>query len=402
MSTDRIGHDTDRPAPADPLRVLQVGPRVSGPDSRGGIATVMLLILEHDDPSIRQAHIPTFGEGTRVEKLRVGVIGILRAAREICARRVDVVHVHMSYKGSVLRKGIVLRIAQAAGVPTVLHCHSHGFTRWYDGLPRPARFGVRHLLHADRWLVLGARWADEYAHSLGIDPARVSVLHNPAIAARVRPGETARLAWPERPAGGARILFLGRLGERKGCYDLVSALARLPRDLQDRVHVVMAGDGDVEGVRRAAEEAGVGRLVTFPGWIDETTRASLLLDGDVLALPSYQEGLPMAVLEGMGGGLAVVTTPVGGLPEVIEDGVDGLFHEPGDAGALADLLARLIQEPDTRERLGRRAAETAQRFDVTRWHAALTDIWHDTARRAAGRGRSQRLLPPAKSSSRTR
>ena len=326
-----------------------------------------------------QEHAVTYDDGSVPHRVRLFSTGLCRVAERSLRHRVDVVHVHMSFKGSVVRKGLVLRAARAARVPTVLHAHSHGFTRWYASLPRYQQVAVRALLRPDRWIVLGARWAGEYPKHLGIDPARVSVLHNPTVAAPDPQGTTWN--WPgtgtgERPV---RFAFLGRLGERKGCYDLVEALALLPADVRSRIHIVMAGDGDVDGVRAAAEAAGVAGVLEFPGWIDQFTRAALLDSADVLLLPSHQEGLPMAVLEGMAAGLAVLTTPVGGIPDVLDDDVNGLLVPPGEPARLADALARLATDSELRERLGAAALATSADYDVSKWYAKLEQIWREVA-----------------------
>lgn len=368
-----------RHEPHRPLRVLQVGPQESSADSRGGIATVMSLILRHPGVDVVQEHAITYGDGSVPHRLRLGAGGMRKVAVRSLRHQADVVHVHMSFKGSVLRKGLALRIAQAAGVPTVLHAHSHGFTRWYTSLPSYQQIAVRTLLRADRWLVLGERWAGEYPQHLGIAPERITVLHNPTVPAPDPKGAT--WEWPgsstsERPV---RFAFLGRLGERKGCYDLVKALALLDSDVRAHLQVVMAGDGDVDGVRRAAQNAGVESALEFPGWIDQNTRAALLSSADVLLLPSHQEGLPMAVLEGMAAGLAVLTTPVGGIPDVIDDGSNGVLVEPGHPEQLAAALERLTTDPPLRRRLGEAALKTSADYDVSAWYEQLDAIWHEVA-----------------------
>ncbi len=367
-----------------PLRIVQVGPRRASPDSRGGIATVMSLILDYPGDDADLQHVVTYGDGSAAHKVRVAATGMARLAALVATRRVDVVHAHMSFKGSVVRKALALRLAQAAGVPTVLHAHSHGFTRWFRGLPRYQRVAVQTLLHADRWLVLGDRWAQEYAQHLRIDPQRVSVLHNPTVPPALPDGQTWQ--WPhsgDEPI--VRMVFLGRLGQRKGCYDLIAALARLDDATRARIHLVMAGDGDLHEVRAAARASDLEDTVEFPGWIDESTRAALLATADVLLLPSHQEGLPMAVLEGMSAGLAILTTPVGGIPEVIEDDVNGLLVTPGDDKEIAAALARLVAEPGLRSRLSQAARATSLDYDVTRWYASLSRIWADEAGRGMQR-----------------
>lgn len=373
------GRDASTDAPNRPLRVLQVGPHQSNATSRGGIATVMSLIMRHPGVGVVQEHAVTYDDGSVPHRARLFSTGICRVAQRSFRHRVDVVHVHMSFKGSVVRKGLALRVARAAGVPTVLHAHSHGFTRWYSGLPRYQQVAVRTLLRPDRWIVLGARWAGEYPKHLGIDPARVSVLHNPTVAKPDPQGTT--WGWPASETGErpVRFAFLGRLGERKGCYDLVEALALLTPEVRSRIHIVMAGDGDVDGVRRAAEAVGLKDVVEFPGWIDQNTRAALLDTADVLLLPSHQEGLPMAVLEGMAAGLAVLTTPVGGIPDVLDDDINALLVPPGQPPLLADALARLATDPELRRRLGEAALATSVEYDVSKWYVRLEQIWREVA-----------------------
>lgn len=364
-----------------PLRVVQVGPRRASADSRGGIATVMSLVLARPGDDVRLEHVVTYDDGGgRAHKAKVALTGMARLARRVAARDVDVVHAHMSFKGSVLRKGLALRIARAAGVPTVLHAHSHGFTLWFTGLPRYQQVAVRTLLRADRWIVLGNRWAQEYVEELRLDPRRVAVVHNPTVAPS--PSPDVRWQWPADTGSGerqVRMVFLGRIGERKGSFDLVRALARLDPAMRTRLHLVMAGDGDVSGVEAAAEAAGVRDSIEFPGWVGEATRAALLDTADVLLLPSHEEGLPMAVLEGMAAGLAVLTTPVGGIPEVITHGDDGLLVTPGADEEIAAALTHLVVDAPSRAQLGARARQRSAAYDIEHWYTALDRIWHDVA-----------------------
>jgi glycosyltransferase involved in cell wall biosynthesis len=97
---------------------------------------------------------------------------------------------------------------------------------------------------------------------------------------------------------------------------------------------------------------GVSNAVEFLGWIDGAAKAQALAEATVYALPSYMEGLPMGVLEAMAVGLPVVATTVGGIPDVIEDGVTGLLIEPGDQDGLARALSLLLSDAALRHRMG--------------------------------------------------
>jgi glycosyltransferase involved in cell wall biosynthesis len=92
-------------------------------------------------------------------------------------------------------------------------------------------------------------------------------------------------------------------------------------------------------------------------------------------LPSYLEGLPMSLLEAMAAGLPVITTPVGGIPDVVTDGTEGLLIKPRDAAALARAMATLIEDEAYRLQLGRHARVRAEDFDVSHFASQLTDIY---------------------------
>jgi glycosyltransferase involved in cell wall biosynthesis len=96
------------------------------------------------------------------------------------------------------------------------------------------------------------------------------------------------------------------------------------------------------------------------GWITGADKLTRLQQAAVFALPSFSEGLPMGLLEAMAAGLPVLATPVGGIPEVITDGVEGFLVDPGDVGALTDRLSRLLSDENLRGRMGRAARHKAE------------------------------------------
>jgi glycosyltransferase involved in cell wall biosynthesis len=130
---------------------------------------------------------------------------------------------------------------------------------------------------------------------------------------------------------------------------------------------VIAGNGAVEVSRGRAIALGIANRVQIPGWVDAQAVSGLLATADIFVLPSHNEGLPVAILEAMGAGLPVVTTPVGAIPELVIDGETGILAPPGSSSALADALARLVNDPKLRSRLGsngRNRVETHFRIEV--------------------------------------
>ncbi|MCK6529429.1 glycosyltransferase family 4 protein [Myxococcota bacterium] len=196
-----------------------------------------------------------------------------------------------------------------------------------------------------------SRFVLERHRADGLVPRRGEVVRNGIPSAAFVDG--GGLAAP--PAPGLGVAFLGQVSEHKGVGVLLDAMARIPRDLGVRLEV--AGTGPMTGaVERAARRDPRIRGV---GFLDERAKADLLGRSQCLALPpSWYENAPVAVLEAMGAGLAVVATRIGGLPEMVEDGKTGILVPPADPRALADALALLAASPD---RLGamRRAAREA-------------------------------------------
>jgi len=280
----------------------------------------------------------------------------------------DILHINIASNGSTLRKSIIVFVAALVSAPYILHLHGAGYHIFFGNLPRPLKAVVRMMFgRATRVIVLGERWRDFVCDDIGIDPERVVIMHNavpaPDISRRIHTN------------GPCRILFLGRLGARKGVPELLQALATehvqgLPWT------AIFAGDGDAEYYKKMAADLGLGERIEFPGWVGPEAVSAYLKSMDIMVLPSYNEGLSMSVLEGMAHGLAVVTTPVGATPEAIDDGVSGLLVAPGDTDALAGALARVIEDTGLRYSLSRAAIQKcAECFDVQVYARRMTQLY---------------------------
>jgi glycosyltransferase involved in cell wall biosynthesis len=149
-----------------------------------------------------------------------------------------------------------------------------------------------------------------------------------------------------------RILSLGRLVERKGQRILIAAVARLAERGVD-FELTIAGDGPTRAsLEKLAADLGISGRVAFTGVVGQDEALELYRAADVFALPSLAEGLPVVLMEAMACGVAVVSTRIDAVPELIDDGVNGVFVEAGDAQGLTDALMELAGDPELRARLG--------------------------------------------------
>ncbi|OSC28844.1 hypothetical protein B8W69_10785 [Mycobacterium vulneris] len=350
-----------------PVRVLTIGNAPAGPNSRGGMATVIQLLTEDNDSRFRVRLIPTYVDASITTRLWTAISGALKACALLVFGFADVLHVHYSWRGSIARKSVPLFVARLCGVPTIIHGHSTQFFPWFDELPPLLRRAVRAALRADYSVVLGQSHVKESCASLGFDEANTRVLYNPVVMPAVAPAP--------RTGQPLRIVSLGRLGANKGSYDLVRAIGMLRNEIQTDLRFTLACDGEVDQVRAFVRANALDDIIDVVGWVGSARRDQLLAESAIFVLPSYSEGLPMAVLEAMANGVVPVATAVGAIPEVVTDGVHGVLVKPGDTGELAAAMQSLIVDAGLRGRLAAAAYARAAAFDVVRWRDALHDLW---------------------------
>jgi glycosyltransferase involved in cell wall biosynthesis len=292
----------------------------------------------------------------------------MRVAYLLHALDAPLVHVHTASRGSFWRKFVVCQLARLAGRPYVVHLHGAEFADFYG---KEAGALARRLIrstfaHAAVVIALSEEWRGRV---LRICPTtRVEVLHNAVPipdATLLRDSSTC----------APTVLFLGHLMPHKGIYDLVRAFAKVAQRFPE-ARLVLGGVGQVEELRSLAAELNVAQRVSCPGWLKGPDKSAALADSTIFILPSYAEGMPMALLEAMSWRLPVIATPVGGVPQVVESEVNGLMVEPGDVEGLARALARLLDDPELRQRLGAAARQTVEtQFALGQALSRLTEIY---------------------------
>jgi glycosyltransferase involved in cell wall biosynthesis len=340
--------------------VLMVGTDLEG---MGGVRAV---VRGYVDGGLFQryhcVYVASHRAGSTWVKITTALQAWLRVAVLLRRLEAPLVHVQTASRGSFWRKFVVCLLARAAGRPYIVHLHGGGFTRFYqDESGRLGRRLIRSTLaHAALVIALSEEWRERL---LRICPtARIEVLHNAVMIPDIRrplprepepvpAGDSLASRSVGGPVGEPTLLFLGHLLRDKGVYDLVRAFALIaPRF--PRARLVLGGIGDLEAVKQLAAQLEIAPRVSCPGWLDAERKAAAFAGSLVFLLPSYAEGMPMALLEAMSWGLPVIATPVGGIPQVIEHEVNGLLIAPGNIQACAAQMERLLDDPALRERLG--------------------------------------------------
>jgi glycosyltransferase involved in cell wall biosynthesis len=279
-----------------------------------------------------------------------GARGVPALARLLRRERPDVFHAHMS---SPVACKWALTAAVAARVPAVLGTVQVG---GYEPPDRAAYWQLRALSRGvDRYLAVSHGIANELVDRLSWPREKIDVVYNAVDLARA--AVEAPPALREELGGGEGrplVLTPARLDAQKGHRVLFEAIPQVP----DAVFL-LAGEGpEREPLEALAAQLGIADRVRFLGRREDVPQ--LLAACDVFALPSLYEGSSLAVLEAMAAGIPIVSSAIGGTDELIEDGRSGLLVAPGDAGALAAALQRVIGDPALRESLAARARERVQ------------------------------------------
>ena len=332
------------------MNVLMLGP---GLRVQGGISAVERMTLDALPRDVRTRHIATMEEGSKLRKLAT-YLGAL--ARTVVAPRPDVVHIHFASRASSVRKMSLARLALARGCKVIMHAHGGAYRDYWKSLSpraRAANLAVLNRVHA--LIVLGEGWR-EFFVSIGVPRERIVVLPNPVSLPAVVPlrGRAARVTF----------VYLGLIAQTKGTFDLLEALALLPDTTLEKMHVVIAGNGDHHELQRRIERHSLHGTVEVRSWLDAAQRDALLAQAEAFILPSYHEGLPMALLEAMAWGLAPIVTPVGSIPELIDADANGLLTQPGDVAGLAAAIEWVALDDALRRRLGAAARRRVEPLSV--------------------------------------
>lgn len=347
------------------MKVIMVGASL---EQNGGIATVEKLILKYSSSEVKIQHVTSHDEGTIVHRLIVFSKAIIQLAIILLCRKPDLIHIHLSDGGSLLRKTIVTLMVSLLRKPIIIHAHGAEFHTTYFRLPYWAQKLVSWgFQQCHSFIVLSNNWKEFYMHQVGLKAKQIMVLPNPTELPQEIPDRS--------QVSSVRFVFLGRVGNRKGTFDLIQAFARLPIEAQCRSQLLIAGDGDLEQAKTLVTHYQLTDRVTFLGWVNARQREAILSNADVFVLPSYNEGLPMSLLEAMSWGLSVIVTPVGGIPEVICSKQNGILVEAGDIAGLTEAMQTLIDHPQLRWTLGRSARATVEPYDIHAYCHRLTTLY---------------------------
>jgi len=265
-------------------------------------------------------------------------------------RGADIYHSQDCVGGTALAKMKSSGAIKAPVIRTIHHVDDFAEPRLFE-------FEKRAVALADHRFVVSQYWRDELKRTFGFD----SVVSYNGIDLE----DFADL--PPRSSSAPTILFVGGLEPRKGLEFLVRAMAYVKAEVSGARLIAVAktgfrGTDEVDTFRQLAEGVGVSDSIEFHESVSQERLLSFYSDCDLLALPSRNEGWGLSLMEAMACGKPVVASRVGGVPELVRDGVDGILVEPADVRAIADAVVKLLRDKGLRKRMGRAGRERVKGY----------------------------------------
>lgn len=274
-----------------------------------------------------------------------------------------IVHAHGSVRGSWRRKCLLLRWAGLLGMRTIHHIHNGALRKHFPAMG--IEKVTRQMAKADCVVALTDGWKSYLRDELGL--CNVEVIENP-----VRPSRAVRKPLP----GPLRMVFISAIDHTKGLFELLETLYDHRDELRGRVHLDIGGSGvDDARMNEFLSAHPMDDMIALHGWVAGEAKDALLENNDVFVLPSYAEGMPIALLEAMSAGLAAIVTPVGGIPEAVADGEGAVYVKVRDKDSIYQAIRRLADNPDEVDAMGARNRETVQRYYPDRVCARLLGLY---------------------------
>ena len=317
--------------------VLFVGCAYNPP--RGGVAQVLYNYRKYIFNPFNI--VVDSASGSRLYKAFIFFTALLQLCIKLIFGKYKIVHIHTSSYNSFKRSSYFVSISKFFNKKVILHIHGGGFAEYYKTNPQ---WVSKVLNKTDYIIALSMKWK-LFFETIASVPL-VAVVEN--LIAPIQ-----REQKKSFHDNKIHLLFLGLITEDKGVFDLMSLVSdNINYFYENNIVIHIGGNGEVSRLLEIINSHKLDELVKFEGWVDGTNKIELLKKVDAFILPSHAEGLPLSILEAMSFSLPIIASNVGGIPEIVENDVNGYIISPLDNLQLIEAISKIIVDPAVRERMG--------------------------------------------------
>jgi len=364
----------------DMIKVLLLGPSYS---FKGGVTNYLELLIQNLKKEEVEVKYFTYGVSPKIWKNIffpfIIVIQFIKLIRILKTYQPDVVHINPSLiLGAIIRDFLFLIVVKANGNQVLFFVHGwqeiissrfekHGF--W-------GKFFKKRFNKADGIVVLAYQFKEKLVN-LGIDPKKIYVSSTMVDSNKYYPNDKEIV----RPY---KILFCANLKKEKGPYEVLDAVPMVLNKYEDTKFIFIGKGKDLDELKEKTKEKGLEKNVEFTGYISSEDKIKRFKEAHIFAFPTYHgEGFPTVILEAMAAGMSVVTTPIAGLVNAIENGNEGYIIQtmPPEAEEIAEKIMQLIENPELMKKISENNLfEAKEKYDVNVVSKQIGEIYHDIQR----------------------
>ena len=247
----------------------------------------------------------------------------------------NIVHIHAGLRTSIKRKLIFASIAKIYKKKIIIHFHPATEKHLFDDRFKHEIYKL--FSYSNLLIVLSPQWIKWINEAFPNNNFNMKVLYNPCPTVKRSTATHQNI-----------ILYAGTLNERKGYNRLLEAFSKIA-DHYKTWSIAFAGNGEIEIAKKIQNELNISvNQVKYLGWISGKEKEKVFQEAAIYCLPSWGEGFPMGILDAMAYGIPVITTPVGGITDIITNGTQGIIYDTYDIDALATALSTMIDSEDLR------------------------------------------------------
>ena len=349
----------------DKMNILMISPGLD--KSLGGMSTVVNNYFESEIVNeINLKHISTYKPGRLYTKVFKAISAYINIIISAIKYKIDIIHIHMASRGSFYRKSIIVILMNLLKKRVIVHLHGGGFDKFYTKeSSKLAQRYIKYILNkSDLLIVLSEEWKEKIIN-YGIE-TKVEVLFNGVYLPKINLYKSKN----------KNITFLGRLTEEKGFFDLLKIAKVLNKDNNMKIDFNIGGSGDTEYINHLVTDYGIEENINLNGWVNSVEKDEILQNTGIFILPSYFEAMPMSILEAMSYGIPIITTNVGGIPAIIEQGINGYMREPGDIDSMVNDIKQILYNDEFRCELSKNSYyKIKQHFSMEKQNKELIKLY---------------------------
>jgi len=286
--------------------------------------------------------------------------------------RVDLIHIHSSGGIGFYRAAIFILLGKLFVQKTIVHIHASNFYEFFLPNNKIIKKVFRIILSINKKIiVLCNDWKQKLLNHYDFDEKYIVVLHNPVVLPEYELSTNVRYE-------KFKIIFIGFFIKSKGILDILEIAKRLKEDKIKDITIYIGGKGELENyIEKYIYDYMLDNELKVLGWINKNDVLKKLMEYDVFFLPSYKEGMPIAILEAMSVGLPILSTRISGIPELVKNGYNGFLLKPGDINGFYNKILWMKSHPEAIKKYKINGKKLVQNFSSDNIYRELLSIYQE-------------------------